>query len=149
MRFIEYMDVGNQNHWQYKHVVTTSEIVRLINDVWPLERFEGIEAGETSERYRFKDGAGELGFVSSVSHAFCGSCNRLRLSANGKMYTCLFSTYGTDLRGHLRNGAEDTLLAHMIRVTWMKREDRYSELRSQIRHANSRLPKVEMYHIGG
>jgi len=148
-RFIEYMDVGNQNQWQYKNVVPTAEIVRMVNEEYPLERFEGTQGGETSERYRFKDGQGEIGFISSVSHAFCGTCNRLRLSADGKMYTCLFATYGTDLREHLRNGADDGLLAQLVRVTWMKREDRYSELRSQLRHSGSSLPKVEMYHIGG
>ncbi len=150
LRFIEYMDVGNQNHWEYKNVVPTSEIVRLINDTYPMERFEGTEGGETSERYRFMDGQGEVGFVSSVTHAFCGTCNRLRLSADGKMYTCLFSTYGHDLRDHLRNGADDTLLAHLIRVMWMKREDRYSEQRSEYRQSSRRkTPKVEMFHIGG
>ena len=149
MRFIEYMDVGNQNKWQYKNVVPTSEIVRMIHAVYPMERFEGTEGGETSERYRFKDGAGEVGFVSSVSHAFCGTCNRLRLSADGKMYTCLFATHGTDLREYLRNGSDDALLAHMIRVTWMKRDDRYSELRSELRQSSRNVPKVEMYHIGG
>ncbi len=149
LRFIEYMDVGNQNRWEYKYVVPSSEIVRMIQDVYPLERFDGTQDGETSERYRFADGQGEIGFVSSVSHAFCGTCNRLRLSADGKMYTCLFATHGTDLLANLRNGADDAFLAHLIRVTWMKREDRYSELRSELRQSNRNIPKVEMYHIGG
>ncbi len=149
VRFIEYMDVGNQNQWEYKNVVPSSEIVRTINEVYPLVRFDGTQGGETSERYRFSDGGGEIGFISSVSHAFCGTCNRLRLSADGKLYTCLFATHGTDLRQHLRNGADQDLLAHLIRVNWMKREDRYSELRSQVRQSSRSLPKVEMYHIGG
>ena len=149
LRFIEYMDVGNQNHWDYKSVVPSAEIFQAIHSIYPLERLGGTDEGETSERYRFIDGAGEIGFISSVSHAFCGTCNRLRLSADGKMYTCLFATYGTDLRQHLRSGASDEFLAHLIRVTWMKREDRYSELRSQLRKSSKSLPKVEMYHIGG
>ncbi len=149
LRFIEYMDVGNQNHWEYKNVVPSSEIIRMIQDVYPLERFDGTQDGETSERYRFKDGQGEIGFVSSVSHAFCGTCNRLRLSADGKMYTCLFATHGTDLLQNLRTGSDDAFLAHLIRVTWLKREDRYSELRSELRQSNRNVPKVEMYHIGG
>ena len=149
LRFIEYMDVGNQNHWEYKNVVPSCEIVRTIDAVYPLEYLQGTEGGDTNERYRFKDGQGEIGFISSVSHAFCGTCNRLRLSAEGKMYTCLFAAHGTDLKGHLRTGASDEFLAHLIRVNWMKREDRYSELRSQIRQSSQSIPKVEMYHIGG
>ncbi len=149
VRFIEYMDVGNQNHWEYKHVVPSTEITRLIQAVYPWERLDGTEGGETSERYRFTDGQGEIGFISSVTHAFCGTCNRLRLSADGKMYTCLFATHGTDLREHLRNGSNDAFLKHLMRVIWMKREDRYSELRSQIRQSSRPLPKVEMYQIGG
>ncbi|MBI4310120.1 MAG: GTP 3',8-cyclase MoaA [Candidatus Omnitrophica bacterium] len=149
LRFIEYMDVGNQNHWKYKNVVPSRDIIRTIEAVYPLEYMGGTEGGDTNERYRFKDGQGEIGFISSVSHAFCGTCNRLRLSAEGKMYTCLFATHGTDLKEHLRSGTTDDFLAHLIRVTWMKREDRYSELRSQLRQSPQHLPKVEMYHIGG
>jgi cyclic pyranopterin phosphate synthase len=148
VRFIEYMDVGNQNHWQYKDVVPSSEIIRMVNAVYPLQRLEVSGSGETSERYAFKDGAGEIGFISSVTQAFCGTCNRLRLSADGKMYTCLFAAYGTDLLEHLRANADDDLLAHIIRVTWMKREDRYSQLRSESQ-GSPRGSKVEMYHIGG
>ncbi len=149
VRFIEYMDVGNQNGWDYKNVVPSNEIMRRIDEVFPLQRLDGTEGGETSERYRFKDGQGEIGFVSSVTHAFCGTCNRLRLSADGKMYTCLFATHGTDLRHQLRADADDALLAHLIKVVWMKREDRYSETRSEARQSRRNTPKVEMYHIGG
>ncbi len=149
LRFIEYMDVGNQNHWDYKYVVPSSEIIRMIEAEYPLRRLEGTEGGETSERYAFTDGQGEIGFVSSVSQAFCGTCSRLRLSADGKMYTCLFAASGTDLREHVRQGASDTFLEHLISVAWMRREDRYSELRSQIRQSNPKFSKVEMYHIGG
>jgi len=149
VRFIEYMDVGNQNHWDLPQVVPSSEIISLIDAEFPLQRIGGTQGGDTSEVYRFKDGRGEVGFISSVTKAFCGTCNRLRLSADGKMYTCLFATHGTDLGGHLRNGADDEFLAHLIRVVWMKREDRYSEIRSEIRHQSHSSPKVEMYHIGG
>jgi cyclic pyranopterin phosphate synthase len=149
VRFIEYMDAGNQNHWDYKNVVPSKELVEKIQTHHALERFDGTQDGETSERFRFKDGSGEIGFISAVSHAFCGSCNRLRLSADGKLYTCLFATNGTDLRQHLRNGAEDEFLSHLIKVLWMKREDRYSEIRSELRQGHPNQRKVEMFHIGG
>jgi GTP 3',8-cyclase len=149
VRFIEYMDVGNRNHWENAQVVPTSEVISLIDAEFPLQRIQGTQGGNTSEVYRFKDGKGEVGFISSVTKAFCGTCNRLRLSADGKMYTCLFATYGTDIGSHLRNGATDEFLSHLIRIIWMKREDRYSELRSEIRHHSHPSPKVEMYQIGG
>jgi len=153
VRFIEYMDVGNQNHWDNAQVMPSSEIISLINAEFPLQRIGGTQSGDTSEIYRFKDGQGEVGFISSVTKAFCGTCNRLRLSADGKMYTCLFATHGTDLGGHLRSGATDEFLDHLVRVVWMKREDRYSEIRSEIRseilHQSHPSPKVEMYQIGG
>ncbi len=149
VRFIEYMDVGNQNHWDLAQVVPSAELMAMINAEFPLERIGTTEGGETSEVYRFRDSRGEVGFISSVSKAFCGTCNRLRLSADGKMYTCLFAAYGTDLGGHLRNGASDDLLAQLIRVVWMKREDRYSEHRAQMGRQAKAIPKVEMYHIGG
>lgn len=149
VRFIEYMDVGNQNHWTNTQVVPSSEIISMIDAEYPLQRIQGTQDGGTSEIYRFKDGAGEVGFISSVTRAFCGTCNRLRLSADGKIYTCLFATHGTDLGSHLRNGATDELLSHLISVVWMKRDDRYSETRSDSRHDSLISPKVEMYQIGG
>ncbi len=149
LRFIEYMDVGNQNGWDYQYVIPSQEIVGMINKRFPLERIGGTEGGETSERYRYKDGAGEIGFISSVTHAFCGTCNRLRLSADGKMYTCLFATHGIDLRAPLRAGAGDASLKDLIRTTWTQRQDHYSELRLQIRQQKYQEPKVEMYRIGG
>jgi cyclic pyranopterin phosphate synthase len=149
LRFIEYMDVGNQNHWQASQVVPSNELISMINANFPLERQRGTEEGGTSEVYRFKEGTGEIGFISSVTKAFCGTCNRLRLSADGKMYTCLFATHGMDLGKHLREGAEDGLLAQLIQVSWMKRDDRYSELRSELRHQSKPDPKIEMYQIGG
>jgi cyclic pyranopterin phosphate synthase len=149
VRFIEYMDVGNQNHWENTQVVPSREIISLIDTKFPLLQVHGTQDGGTSETYRFKDGKGEVGFISSVTKAFCGTCSRLRLSADGKMYTCLFATHGTDLGSHLRNGASDEFLSHLISVVWMKREDRYSETRSVSRHDSHISPKVEMYQIGG
>jgi len=149
VRFIEYMDVGNQNHWDQSQVVPSSQVMALINAEFPLVRVAGTQGGDTSETYRFKDGQGEVGFISSVTKAFCGTCNRLRLSADGRMYTCLFAAHGTDLSSHLRSGGDDEFLAHLIRTVWMKREDRYSERRSEFLRAGAHLPKVEMYHIGG
>lgn len=148
VRFIEYMDVGNQNSWKQEHVVSTDEIVKIINSQYPIVQVDDTKGGETSERFSFKDGQGEIGFISSVSHAFCGTCNRLRLSADGKMYTCLFATHGTDLRALVRNRRDDEGIENIIRTTWLKRTDRYSELRSQLTDTLT-VPKVEMYHIGG
>jgi len=148
VRFIEYMDVGNQNHWHNDQVVPSTEIIAKIDAEFPIEHIQGTQAGDTSEVYRFKDGQGEVGFISSVTKAFCGTCNRLRLSADGKIYTCLFATHGTDIATYLRNGASDELLKDLIRVRWMKREDRYSEIRSELRHSDT-SPKIEMYQIGG
>ena len=149
VRFIEYMDVGNQNHWDQSQVVPSSEIISLINAQFPLQYIQGTQSGGTSEIYRFKDGQGEVGFISSVTKAFCGTCNRLRLSADGKMYTCLFATHGTDLGSHLRNGDSDEFIKHLITVLWKRRDDRYSEIRSELRHDSHASPKVEMYQIGG
>ncbi len=149
VRFIEYMDVGNQNHWDQSQVVPSSEIIAMIDTEYPLEHIKGTQGGDTSEIYRFKDGQGEVGFISSVTKAFCGTCNRLRLSADGKLYTCLFATHGTDIGGPLRNGASDDQLRILINDIWKKREDRYSEIRSELRHDPNTSPKVEMYQIGG
>ncbi len=149
LRFIEYMDVGNQNHWDISQVVASSEIISLIHAQFPLQRIQGTQAGDTSEVYRFKDGQGEVGFISSVTKAFCGTCSRLRLSADGKIYTCLFATHGMDLGGHLRNGATDEFLGHLIREVWMKREDRYSEIRSEIRHHSHASPKLKCTRSAG
>jgi cyclic pyranopterin phosphate synthase len=148
LRFIEYMDVGNQNHWNLNQVVFSQEILRRIQEFYPLESIGGTEDGETSMRYQFLDGKGRIGFISSVSQPFCGTCNRSRLSANGKMYTCLFATQGTDLLQLLRQGADDKTLTDVISQIWNKRQDRYSELRA-FAGQNTHVPKVEMYEIGG
>jgi cyclic pyranopterin phosphate synthase len=149
LRFIEYMDVGNQNHWNASQVVPSSEIIQNIHQAYPLESIGGTEDGETSQRFRFVDGQGKIGFISSVSHPFCGTCNRLRLSADGKMYTCLFATHGTDLRDLIRSQANDESLKELITSVWRKRQDRYSETRFEIQKKKSPISKVEMYHIGG
>lgn len=148
LRFIEYMDVGNQNHWNLAQVVPSDEIIKNIQTQFSLEAVGGTEQGETSQRFRFVDGQGEIGFISSVSHPFCGTCNRLRVSAEGKMYTCLFASSGFDLRKYLKNGSEDELLKKAITDVWLKRQDRYSELRSGM-NSEAQSRKVEMYQIGG
>jgi len=149
VRFIEYMDVGNQNHWDRTQVVPSHEIISIIYTEFPLRRVQGTQGGDTSDIYRFKDGKGDVGFISSVTNPFCGTCSRLRLSADGKVYTCLFATQGMDLGSHVRNGVTDEFLSNLILGAWMKREDRYSEVRSDPSHHSHVLPKVEMYQIGG
>jgi GTP 3',8-cyclase len=147
-RFIEFMDVGNLNGWRMDHVVPGAEIVRMIDAELPLEPLESNYRGEVAKRYRYRDGGGEIGLITSVTQPFCGDCNRLRLSAEGSMYTCLFAAAGHDLRGPLRAGADDNELEQIIRGMWGVREDRYSELRSEMTD-DQRVKKVEMYHIGG
>jgi cyclic pyranopterin phosphate synthase len=149
VRFIEYMDVGNRNHWERERVVPSREILASIGALWPLQPVAGNYHGEVAERYRFEDGAGEIGFISSVSEPFCGSCTRARLSSDGRLFTCLFATTGLDLRAPLRAGASDAELLSLIRGTWQKRSDRYSELRAGLRAGEHPLRKVEMYYIGG
>lgn len=149
LRFIEYMDVGNQNHWDYAKVVPSDELVKMIGREFPLRALQKNYTGETSTRYGFLDTAGEIGFVSSVTKAFCGDCNRLRLSADGKMYTCLFSAQGVDIRQPLREKSHDLDIARLIAATWNSRADRYSQLRSSLASAGMKARKVEMYQIGG
>jgi cyclic pyranopterin phosphate synthase len=146
LRFIEYMDVGHSNGWRLDDVVTGDEILRLISSEFPVEPMEPTARGEVAERYRYLDGAGEIGIIASVSRPFCGSCNRARLSADGQLYTCLFATTGHDLRGVLRGGASEGDLEGDLRRVWTTREDRYSEIRSA---ETVDLPKVEMSYIGG
>ncbi|WP_405730519.1 GTP 3',8-cyclase MoaA [Streptomyces sp. NBC_01537] len=147
LRFIEYMDVGATNEWQLGEVLPAAEIVRLIDDRYPLEPLGATDVGEVATRYRFRDGAGEIGVIGSVTRPFCGDCTRARLSAEGKVHTCLFSSGGTDLRALLRAGASDEELRSAIRALWGAREDRYSELRG--RRTPSRGDRVEMSYIGG
>jgi cyclic pyranopterin phosphate synthase len=148
VRFIEYMDVGNRNHWEPARVVPSRELAARIAARWPIRPEAGSYRGEVAERYAFEDGAGEVGFISSVSQPFCGDCTRARLSSEGVLYTCLFATHGTDLRGPLRGGAADAELLERIRGTWRAREDRYSELRQRLR-GEPHERKIEMFYIGG
>jgi len=146
LRFIEYMDVGHTNGWRLDDVVPAEEIVSTIGAVWPLEPLEPARADETARRFRYRDGAGEIGVIASVTQPFCGGCSRARLSAEGRLHTCLFALKGHDLRAPLRLGAGDEELSELIRGIWGRRTDRYSELRTA---ETSALPKVEMSYIGG
>ena len=146
LRFIEYMDVGHTNGWRLDDVVPAAEIVAAIDAELPLEPVEPAYRGEVANRWRYRDGSGEIGVISSVTQPFCGDCTRARLSADGKVYTCLFAVQGHDLRAVLRGGADDAELTASIADIWRARADRYSELRSA---ATVELPKVEMSYIGG
>ena len=147
VRFIEYMDVGNLNGWKPEEVVADSEIVSIINAEFPIEPASPNYRGEVARRYRYLDGDGEIGIISSVSQPFCADCTRARLSTEGKVYTCLFASVGHDLRGPLRSGATDAELTDIISGIWARRRDRYSEERFEL--ADSPRRKIEMYQIGG
>jgi GTP 3',8-cyclase len=149
VRFIEYMDVGNRNHWDSAAVVPSQELLGRISARWPLVPLKAAYRGEVAERYAFADGQGEVGFISSVSQPFCGACSRARLSSDGIMYTCLFANHGTSLRDALRGGASDDALLEIIRAVWLQRSDRYSELRASLTPAAHEQRKVEMFYIGG
>jgi GTP 3',8-cyclase len=146
VRFIEFMDVGATNGWRMDDVVPAAEIVATIGAEFPLEAVEAAYRGEVAQRFRYRDGAGEIGVIASVTQPFCGDCTRARLSADGKVYTCLFAVRGHDLRAILRSGASDEELDAAIRAIWERRTDRYSELRAE---ETSSLRKVEMSYIGG
>ena len=148
LRFIEYMDVGNYNGWDLKEVVSKQEIVDTIHQVMPLERIEANYAGEVATRYRYIGSDEELGIISSVTDSFCSSCTRARISAEGKLYTCLFASKGNDLRELLRSEYTDEEITDVVRDIWNKREDHYSDER--LSHTSKkRAPKIEMSHIGG
>jgi len=149
VRLIEYMDVGNRNAWRREEVVPSAELLQRIGARWPVTPLPGSYHGEVARRYGYDDGAGEIGFISSVSAPFCGDCTRARLSSEGVFYTCLFATTGTDLRGALRGGASDEELEALLRGAWSVREDRYSELREALRRSEHPLQKIEMHYIGG
>jgi cyclic pyranopterin phosphate synthase len=146
LRFIEYMDVGHTNGWRLDDVVPSAEVLRIIGAELPLEPVDPNYAGEVAERWRYADGSGEIGVISSVTQAFCRDCTRARLSTEGKLYTCLFATQGFDLRALLRNGSSDERISDTIAAIWLQRGDRYSEIRSE--HTTA-LPKIEMSYIGG
>jgi len=146
LRFIEYMDVGESNGWQLRDVVPAAEILRRISIATPVDPVAPLTRGEVAKRYRFRDGSGEIGIIASVSQPFCGDCVRARLSADGKIFTCLFAASGSDIKAPLRSGASDEGLAQQIASIWRLRKDRYSELRSL---ATEGMPRVEMSYIGG
>src|SRR5437870_4088906 len=146
LRFIEYMDVGHTNGWRMDDVVPSAEVLRIIGAELPLEPIDPNYTGEVAERWRYADASGEIGVISSVTQAFCRDCTRARLSTEGKLYTCLFATQGSDLRGLLRNGSSDERISDTIAAIWLQRGDRYSEIRSE---QTAALPKIEMSYIGG
>ena len=147
MRFIEFMDVGNINGWKPEQVVPASEILSRIAAVFPLEPAEPNYRGEVARRYAYRDGTGEIGIIASVTQPFCGDCTRARLSTDGRLFTCLFGTQGTDLRGPMRAGASDAELRDIILGVWTRRTDRYSEER--VSRSPGGHDKIEMYQIGG
>ena len=150
LRFIEFMDVGSTNGWRMDDVIPSAEIVRRISEAFPLEPAEANYAGEVAQRWRYTDGAGEIGVISSVTQAFCGSCNRMRLSTEGSLYTCLFAQQGTDLKSLLRGGASDAAIRDAIAAVWRERGDNYSEVRTATtEEMRAKNPKVEMSYIGG
>lgn len=151
LRFIEYMDVGTTNGWRMDDVLPSAEIIHMIDAEYPLEPVDPNYTGEVASRYRYKDGSGEVGVISSVTQPFCATCTRARLSSEGRLYTCLFATDGHDLRSLLRSGRSDEEVAEVVRGIWSRRGDRYSEIRSSLTEMPERrqLHKVEMSHIGG
>ena len=147
VRFIEYMDVGNLNGWKMEEVVPSKELVEIINAELPIEPVDKNYLGEVADRYRYIDGSGEIGFISSVTETFCQNCTMARISTDGKLFTCLFGESGFDLRGPIRDGYSDEQIRELITSVWNKRDDRYSEIRASITDQARR--KVEMYQIGG
>jgi len=146
LRFIEYMDVGHSNGWRLDEVVPAEELIAMVAATWPIEPAEPAYRGEVAGRWRYLDDGGEFGVISSVTQPFCRDCTRARISAEGRLYTCLFAVDGSDLRAPLRGGATDDELSALIGGIWLRRGDRYSELRSA---ATSSLPKIEMFAMGG
>ena len=149
VRLIEYMDVGNRNNWQSEQVLAAKDMLEIISRQWPVRPIDPSYPGEVARRYKYLDGQGELGFITSVSAPFCGSCSRARLSADGVLYTCLFANTGTSLRDPLRAGATDDELTELLSRIWLGRADRYSELRQPEKTREHVLRKVEMYRVGG
>jgi cyclic pyranopterin phosphate synthase len=150
VRFIEYMDVGTRNAWELGQVLPAAEIAQRLDEAFGIEPIERGYLGEVAERWRYRDGSGELGIIASVSRPFCGDCTRARLTTDGKLVTCLFAASGTDLRAPLRGGAEDEELRALVEAVWLRRGDRYSELRAEATgplRASSK--KIEMFQLGG
>jgi len=149
LRFIEFMDVGNTNHWSAERVVPARELVDRINAKWPLEPVGPAYRGEVAARYRYVDGRGEIGLISSVTEPFCRDCHRARLSADGKLFTCLFASLGWEVLGALRAGVQGSELENFVRRIWEGRVDRYSDERSALLAAHTPRAKIEMSYIGG
>jgi len=150
LRFIEYMDVGSSNGWNMAEVLPSQEVIALIHSVHPLEAISANYAGEVAKRWRYQDGSGEIGVISSVTQAFCSDCSRARISTDGQLYLCLFANKGFDFKSMLRSGKSDLEIANAIMSIWSKRDDRYSEIRGSISEQVKSLgPKVEMSYIGG
>jgi cyclic pyranopterin phosphate synthase len=149
LRFIEYMDVGSSNRWRREQVVSAADILKQLDARWPLQPLAAQSDGEVASRYRYRDGAGEIGLIHSVSEPFCASCDRARLSADGMLFTCLFARVGTDLRELLRAGATDAELLATLKRVWAQRSDRYSAERASASAQADGAPKVEMSYIGG
>jgi len=149
LRFIEYMDVGNSNGWRMDDVVSKKEIIEQIHQISPLKTVEPNYKGEVAARYQYQDESGEIGVISSVTDSFCSTCSRARISAEGKLYTCLFATDGTDLRELLRSGEDDTAIIQSISNVWENRNDRYSDERNEQTMEKRKKSKIEMSHIGG
>jgi cyclic pyranopterin phosphate synthase len=150
LRFIEYMDVGATNGWRMDEVVPSSQVLAQLQAQWPLEPLSPSAPGETAERWRYRDGGGEIGLISSVTKAFCRDCNRARLSTEGKLFTCLFASRGHDLRTLLRAGRSDLEISSVLSELWNQRDDRYSELRgAQGTTTSSGERRIEMHYIGG
>jgi cyclic pyranopterin phosphate synthase len=149
LRFIEFMDVGNTNHWSADQVVPAREIVERVGALWPLEPVGPAYRGEVAARYRYRDGRGEIGLISSVTEPFCRDCHRARLSADGKLFTCLFASLGWDVLGCLRAGADEAELAGYLKRVWSGRMDRYSDDRAELLAVGEARAKVEMSYIGG
>ena len=146
VRLIEFMDVGTQNNWNRDSVVTANELLSMIENKWPVSPIEKTYKGEVAKRYVYDDGAGEIGFITSVSKPFCGDCSRARLSADGVLYTCLFASQGADIKSLLRSGASDEEIESEFTRIWLSRNDRYSEQRSG---SVAKTQKIEMYRMGG
>ncbi len=149
LRFIEYMDVGNSNGWRLDDVVSKKEIIDQVHEELPLKPTEPNYVGEVATRYQYQDAQGEIGVISSVTDSFCGTCSRARISAEGKLYTCLFATEGTNLRDLLRSGEDDESITRYISAVWENRNDRYSDERNEETMRKRKNSKIEMSHIGG
>ncbi|MGH3234062.1 MAG: hypothetical protein ACRDOH_12575, partial [Streptosporangiaceae bacterium] len=146
VRFIEYMDVGGTNGWRMDDVVPAAEILELLNATWPIEPIDNTRPGDVARRYRYRDGAGEVGVIASVTQPFCRACTRARLSARGELFTCLFAHSGLDLRTLIRSHGDDRYLEQVVRRRWQERTDQYSQLRTA---TTDRPRKIEMSYIGG